>query len=105
MKILSFFVLVLFFFATACGVNRPVQSSKNLELPLTPYQYYSHTIPVGYPSAAQATSWKPPHSSPAEFENAIPETKSERRNVAIIGVLAGLLAVGGVVVPLVLINK
>jgi len=72
----------------ACGMHaRAVKTTQEFYSKLTPPEYYGNVKTVA-----------------TESDQRVPETKEDRMNVALIGTLAGLVAVAGVVVPLVLLK-
>jgi hypothetical protein len=101
MKKITLLVLFAFFFP-ACGMQHPIQTATHYRT-LTPPEYYSQTHPASFsPSPERNFS---PNTGNEEVENTIPETKGDRLNVALIGILAGLAAVAGTVVPIVVLKK
>jgi hypothetical protein len=94
MRTISLSILFLFLLS-ACGMQHPAQTAyHNYRHPQTPPEFYSQAVPA---------SFSPTGSNRAESsDSTFPETKSEKRHVAVIGVLAGLLVVAGAVVPIVL---
>ncbi len=79
-------------------MQHPVQTARSYyKKQMTPPEYYSKIRPVSFsPTSGSAAS---------ESDSTIPETKNDRMNVALIGILAGAVVVAGIVVPIVLLNK
>ncbi len=73
----------------ACGLHaKAVKTTQDFYSKLTPPEYYGNVKTVATESDQRGQ----------------PETKEDRLNVALIGTLAGIIAVAGVVVPLVLLK-
>jgi hypothetical protein len=102
MRALSFFTLSLFLF-TSCGFQHPVQTALHSYKKQTPPEYYAQAHPASY--SPGEGSLIPMKNSATETDSQQGETKGERHTVAIIGTLAGLMVVAGVVTPIVLLHK
>lgn len=85
-------------------MQHPVQTASRFYQHQTPPEYYSQARPAGFSPDSETPNLLK-GGNREEVENTFPEHKSERLNVALIGVLAGLVTVAGVVVPLVVLNK
>src|SRR4030095_2990933 len=102
MKIFSTAVLILFLLSS-CGFKHPVQTARFHSTPAsTPAEYYGSATPASFttPSASPFPGKQRAESGDSTF----PETKSDHTQIAIIGVIAGLLVVAGIVVPIVLLH-
>jgi len=101
MRFLSLLVLSVFLLS-ACGFRHPVQTALQKAQHQTPPEYYSQARPATY--TPDPNSPLPIKNAASESDTQHGESKGERHTVAIIGTLAGLLVVAGVVTPLLILK-
>lgn len=101
MRTLSFFVLCLFL-VSGCGFQHPVQTALHQYKHQTPPEYYAQAHPASFTPGSE--NLIPTKNAATETESQGGETKGEKHTVAIIGTIAGVLVVAGIVTPLVLLH-
>gem|GEM_PF-2306692 len=105
---ISYLVLASFFFSS-CGFKTPLHDARNIYRQLerqsraqTPPDYYGQAKPASFsPLGSEGVKG----FSGTESDNRGHEGPSDKSHYIIIGTLAGLALVAGIVIPIVLLKK
>ncbi len=108
-KKISLFLLFPFLF-TACGFRTPVHDARNIYRQLkennasSPPEYYAQAQPASFSPDSEADSSSLPFASKAT-ESDSRDGHEKKTQYILIGTLAGLALVAGIVIPIVLLKK
>jgi len=104
------FVLLLTFLFPACGFHTQIQDAQNVYRKLkentseTPPEYYSHVKPASY-SPDSSSEGGSSHLGNQATESDTKDSHEHKTQYVLIGTLAGLALVAGIVIPIVVLKK
>lgn len=105
------FLLLLIFTLSSCGFRTPIHDARNIYHQLdekskgmTPPEYYGQAKPAGFSPEASSDSESPSFASKAT-ESDSRDGHEKKSQYIIIGTLAGLALVAGIVIPVVLLKN